>query len=112
NGIELIAPDGTVLRRRGDRLRPDWPAASWPPGATVRADHELSIPDRARPGDYALQLRVEAEPAAAPTGEAVVLAHARVLPPERPVRPPLAPPSPSLPTRDDRFGDRLALVGV
>jgi 4-amino-4-deoxy-L-arabinose transferase-like glycosyltransferase len=110
--LELVGPDGAVLRRRGDRLRPDWPAAAWPPSATVRADHELIVPDRARPGDYALRLRVDALSRSDGPAEAVLLARQRVLPPERPVRPPLAPPSPPLPARDDRLGDRLALVGA
>jgi 4-amino-4-deoxy-L-arabinose transferase-like glycosyltransferase len=79
--LELVAPDGAVLRRRGDRLRPDWPAASWPPDATVRADHALTVPDRARPGQYQLRLSVAvgapARPPARAPGRAADQAAAR-----------------------------------
>jgi hypothetical protein len=103
--VELVAPDGGVVRRVGSRLRPDWPSSAWPAGATVRVDQAVPTSDRLPSGSYTLRLGLNDLPP-------VPIARLGVRPPEVPPAPPMAPPAPPLPARHDRFGGQIDLVGA
>jgi hypothetical protein len=107
--LELVAPTGEVMRRVG-AARPAFFEREFTPGiGSARIDQELPLSPRLQPGRYSVRL---AETVGGQEIQLGRLGDLRIRPPERPPKPALAPPSPPLPKRDDRFGGDIALVGV
>lgn len=62
--LEVVGPDGTVLRQQGDPPGPGW-LAQWPADVLVRHEGGLYFPPETQPGQYRLRWQLQ-------QGEAVI----------------------------------------